>query len=60
MGLSGHKTTAVTGGVFTWAAVIFVLVIIIAMVYFKSRAIYRYHGPVTDVEGRNIRFRERA
>ena len=46
------QATPVTASGFNWASPIFVLVLIVAMIYFVFRARHRYFGPVTEVEGR--------
>lgn len=48
------QTTPVTAEGFNWAGPIFVAVLIVAMVYFVSRARHNYVGPVTEVEGRRV------
>ena len=48
------QATPVDAEGFNWASVIFVVVLIVALVYFQFRAKHRYFGPVTEVEGRHV------
>ncbi|KAK5719722.1 hypothetical protein LTR17_015173 [Elasticomyces elasticus] len=49
------QATPVTAAGFNWASPIFVVVLIVALLYFVFRAKHTYFGPVVDVEGRNVR-----